>query len=129
MHSTSQRPFGDRLRRYRVAAGLSQEALAERAGIAARTIGAIEQGTSTAPYRGTVLCLANALGIPDDERATFMAVSRFRRPRSRVAATVIHLDPHALPPSLIELVDRDENPGAMTVHPGDTIASSIEMTG
>lgn len=65
MHNTSQQSFGDRLRRYRVAAGLSQEALAERAGIAARTIGAIEQGTSTAPYKGTVQCLAHALAIPD----------------------------------------------------------------
>ena len=129
MNNVSLPSFGDRLRRYRVAAGLSQEALAERAGVGARTIGAIEQGTSTAPYKGTVQCLADALDIPDDERAAFMAVSRFRRPCSRAAATVIHLDPHALPPSLIELVDRDENPGAMTVHPGDTIASPIEMTG
>ena len=129
MHNTSQQSFGDRLRRYRIAAGLSQEALAERAGIAARTIGAIEQGTSTAPYRGTVLCLTNALGIPDDERATFMAVSRFRRPRSRAASTVIHLDPHALPPSLSELVGPDENLGFVTALPGETAATPIEMTG
>ena len=37
-------PFGERLRRLRVAAGLSQEALAERAGLSAQAIGALETG-------------------------------------------------------------------------------------
>lgn len=81
MNNASLSSFGDRLRRYRVAAGLSQEALAERAGVGARTIGAIEQGTSTAPYRGTVTRMAAALAVPNDERAAFMTVSRYRRPR------------------------------------------------
>ncbi len=37
-------PFGDLLRRLRLAAGLSQEALAERAGLSARGISDLERG-------------------------------------------------------------------------------------
>lgn len=37
-------PFGERLRRLRVAVGLSQEALAERAGLSVEAIGALETG-------------------------------------------------------------------------------------
>ena len=62
-------------------------------------------------------------------RAAFMAVSRYRRTRSRSADTVIHLDPYAQPPSLLDLVDHDENLGVMTALPHDTTASPIEMTG
>jgi transcriptional regulator with XRE-family HTH domain len=37
-------PFGTLLRRQRRAAGLSQEALAERAGLSVNTVGAVEAG-------------------------------------------------------------------------------------
>jgi transcriptional regulator with XRE-family HTH domain len=37
------------LRQYRVAAALSQEALAERAGLSARTISDLERGVKTSP--------------------------------------------------------------------------------
>ena len=46
----NQSPFGERLRRLRVAAGLSQEALAERAGVSAQAIGALETGKRRRPY-------------------------------------------------------------------------------
>jgi DNA-binding XRE family transcriptional regulator len=47
--------FGTLLRRYRQAAGLSQEELAERAGLSARTVGDLERGVSHAP-RKDALC-------------------------------------------------------------------------
>ncbi len=115
MHSTPHSSFGDRLRRYRVAAGLSQEALAECAGVSARTIGAIEQGTSTAPYKGTVERLADALAIPAVERAAFMAVSRYRRPRSSLAVlTPPWTGPSTLPAPPTALIGRDEAVVAVT---------------
>ena len=46
--------FGERLRRLRVAAGLSQEALAERAGLSAQAVGALETGKRRRPYPHTV---------------------------------------------------------------------------
>ena len=61
--------FGEVLRRYRLAAGLSQEALAERAQMSAEGISALERGTRQAPYRDTVRLLATALGLSATERA------------------------------------------------------------
>src|SRR3954453_7002986 len=61
MDATEDRPFGAVLRAYRVAAGLSQEELAERARLSQRTISDLERGVTTAPYRDTVAQLADAL--------------------------------------------------------------------
>ena len=55
--------FGDVLRRQREAAGLSQEALAERAGLTADAVSALERGARRRPYPHTVRALADALGL------------------------------------------------------------------
>ena len=49
MSSAQPLTFGALLKRYRVAAGLSQEALAERAGMTAQGIGAHERGLRQTP--------------------------------------------------------------------------------
>ncbi|MCC2627565.1 MAG: hypothetical protein K0S14_1215 [Thermomicrobiales bacterium] len=61
--------FGERLRRLRVAAGLSQEALAERSGLSVQAIGALETGKRRRPYPHTLAALADALGLTERERA------------------------------------------------------------
>src|SRR3954454_11800262 len=53
--------FGDWLRRYRLAAGLTQELLAERAGLSVRGISDLERGRRSSPYYGTVRMIADAL--------------------------------------------------------------------
>lgn len=63
--------FGARLRRHREAAGLTQEELAERAGLSVKAIAALERGRRQRPYPHTVRALADALGLSDDERAAF----------------------------------------------------------
>ena len=73
--------FGDLTRRYRTAAGLTQEELAERAGVSARSIGDIERGVSRAPHKDTVGLLADALGLLGETRAAFEASAR--RPAAR----------------------------------------------
>ena len=72
---TLPRDFGGFLRRLRAAAGLSQEALAERAGLSAKAISALECGTRRKPYRATVEALANALSLSTDERPLFQAAA------------------------------------------------------
>jgi DNA-binding XRE family transcriptional regulator len=67
--------FGGFLRRLRAAAGLSQEALAERAGLSAKAISALECGMRRKPYRATVEALANALALSTDERPLFRAAA------------------------------------------------------
>lgn len=73
--------FGDLLRRYRLATGLTQEELAGRAGVSPRGIGDIERGVSRAPHRDTVLLLADALGLTGNVRAGFEATARRRAAR------------------------------------------------
>ena len=68
--------FGALLRRYRVAAELSQEALAERAHMSARGIRDLERGVRSKPYRGTVDQLAAALGLNAAEREALEHTAR-----------------------------------------------------
>ena len=65
--------FGDVLRRYREGAGLSQEQLAERAGLSANAVGALERGERQRPYPHTIRALADALGVGESGRAALAA--------------------------------------------------------
>jgi non-specific serine/threonine protein kinase len=62
-------PFGLLVRRHRLAQSLSQEALAERAGISPRCLSEIERGGPHRPRRDTVALLAEALGLAPSQRA------------------------------------------------------------
>jgi predicted ATPase/DNA-binding XRE family transcriptional regulator len=66
---TPETAFGQQLRHLRRRAGLSQEALAERAGLAPRAIAALESGARRSPYARTLGLLAEALGLSAAERA------------------------------------------------------------
>lgn len=68
--------FGERLRRHREAAGLSQERLAERAELSANAVGALERGERTRPYPDTVRRLADALGLDAAGRAALAGTLR-----------------------------------------------------
>jgi transcriptional regulator with XRE-family HTH domain len=69
-------PFSMLLRRHRVAAGLSQEELAERARMSARGISDLERGVRRTPHRGTVMQLTEALELGEPERTVFEAAAR-----------------------------------------------------
>jgi transcriptional regulator with XRE-family HTH domain len=66
--------FADLLRWFRVRAGLSQEMLAERAGVSLATIAALEQGHRRRPYAHTLLVISQALDLD----ATDSAMQRAR---------------------------------------------------
>jgi predicted ATPase/class 3 adenylate cyclase len=68
-----ERSFGYLLRRYRLAALLTQEQLAERAHLSYRTISDLERGAKHTPRRDTVLLLAEALELSSQARATLIA--------------------------------------------------------
>ena len=71
--------FGALLRLYRLAAGLTQEALAERAGLSVQGLRALESGRRQAPYRSTVALLAHALDLaPAAAAALETAIARAR---------------------------------------------------
>src|SRR5205809_6359712 len=62
--------FRDLLRQHRMAAGLTQEALAERAGLSVHGIQKLERG-ATRPYRDTSNRLIDALGLTGEARRQF----------------------------------------------------------
>src|SRR5215213_2182159 len=63
MHNEHTSAFGAQLRRYREAAGLTQEQLAERAGLTVNAISLLERGLRQLPYLQTIRKLAAALGL------------------------------------------------------------------
>jgi predicted ATPase/DNA-binding XRE family transcriptional regulator len=68
--------FGETLRRYRASAGLSQEGLAERAGLSVRGISDLERGARTFPRLETVRMLADALELDEPDRAVLLGAAR-----------------------------------------------------
>jgi predicted ATPase/DNA-binding XRE family transcriptional regulator len=66
------------LRQYRTEAHLSQEELAERAGVAARTIGDLETGVALSPHAITISLISEALGLDAQRRETLRSASRRR---------------------------------------------------
>ncbi|HWE60548.1 MAG TPA: tetratricopeptide repeat protein, partial [Chloroflexota bacterium] len=72
--------FEELLRHYRVAAGLSQEALSERAGVSLQAISALERGVRHAPRQGTVRALAGALALTAQQAGALEGTVRRRRP-------------------------------------------------
>jgi non-specific serine/threonine protein kinase len=72
--------FGDLLRRYRLAAGLTQEELAERAGVSARGIAALETGERRTPRKETIRLLADALALSAQDQMAFDRTARAQRP-------------------------------------------------
>ena len=71
--------FGDLLRRHRIAVGCSQEQLAERAGMSAGGISALERGVRRRAYTETVEVLAHALQLSAGEHAAFHAAAKRAR--------------------------------------------------
>ena len=65
--------FGDLLRDFRTAAGLTQEELAERARLSPNAVGALERGQRKRPYPHTVRALADALNLGEEDRASLLA--------------------------------------------------------
>ena len=90
------------LREHRLAAGYSQQGLAERAGISWGAIAALEQGVRRAPYRNTVRALADALGGGEAVRGQLEeAAARARRGQRTDRRS-------NLPVSLTSFIERDE---------------------
>ncbi|MGI8856910.1 MAG: ATP-binding protein [Thermomicrobiales bacterium] len=100
--------FGALLRRYRIAAGLSQEALGERAGLTAQAISALERGLRRAPYRETVAMLAAALNLGAEEGAALEAAIMRRRGPAALGSLL------TLPVAPTPLIGREADVAAVT---------------
>jgi predicted ATPase/DNA-binding XRE family transcriptional regulator len=70
--------FAAALRQLRIRSGLTQEQLAERAGLSTNAISALERGERRHPYPHTVRALASALGLDVESSNALEAVARSR---------------------------------------------------
>ena len=68
--------FGAWLRSCRRSAGLSQEVLAERAGLSVRAVRDLERGRTGAPHPGSLHRLADALALQGRARAEFLELGQ-----------------------------------------------------
>jgi predicted ATPase/DNA-binding XRE family transcriptional regulator len=96
--------FGTLLKTFRVQAALSQEQLAERAGVSISAIGALEQGLRRAPYRKTLEMLCDALDCDDHARAELDRAANAARSRRLPTAG----RPSALPTPRTSFFERTE---------------------
>ena len=101
------------LKRHRVAAGLSQEALAERARVSVDTISYLERDDRHAPQKATLDLLIAALALDDDARHQIEEAARLARARGPQAQrhgafpdSPDEFLPNNLPPQLTSFVDR-----------------------
>jgi tetratricopeptide (TPR) repeat protein/transcriptional regulator with XRE-family HTH domain len=85
MNQQERPTFGALLQRFRVAAALSQEELAERSGVTPGAISALEREVRRAPYQNTVARLAAGLELSPQEYALIEATAREQRSRKQVA--------------------------------------------
>jgi len=114
----TQEGFGQLIRRRRVAAGLTQEELAERTGLSVRAIRDIERGITPKPHRSSVDLLMAALGLAQESQS--------------VAHPFSSLIPRQLPAAVRHFVGRsaelaalDELLGQLDGAPGTTLISVI----
>ena len=70
--------FAGLLRQLRIKAGLSQEELAQTAGVGVRTVSDLERGVALTARKDTARLLADALNLSSAERASFEAAARGR---------------------------------------------------
>lgn len=84
------------LRRLRLAAGMTQEGLAERAGISARTVSDAERGRRAALHGDTAQRLAAALGLVGEPSREFQAIARGRVPPAANVAIPLPVVPTPL---------------------------------
>src|SRR5262245_34986771 len=111
MDSDPRPSFGGLLKAHRLARGLSQEALAERAGITREAISLLERGIRRSPHRDTVTLLATGLQLAADDRARLVLAASAQRRRTVVATRARPRPPSSLPARLTSFVGRADEIG------------------
>jgi predicted ATPase/Tfp pilus assembly protein PilF/DNA-binding XRE family transcriptional regulator len=106
MDTSGRGEFGALLKRHREAAGLSQEQLAEQAGLSAKAVSALERGERRSPHPATLRRLADALGLPEAQRAALVAAARGQHLTVSPAAAT-------LPTPLTPLLGREHEEAAV----------------
>ena len=119
------------LRRYREAAGQSQEELAARADLTKNAIGALERGERRRPYPDTIRRLAAALGLSDAAREALAAAARrgIARPFQAPPAVPATPQPPEVPAYLEPMIGREQEAETLLHLLGQSAVRLITITG
>ena len=120
--------FREVLRRLRSAASLSQEDLAERAGLSRRGISDLERGLRQAPRLETVRMLADGLGLAAPDRAALVAAARPEL-LGTAAPEASRPAPTSLPIPLTRLIGREAELAALRRALRDGATRLLTVTG
>ncbi|MGC4939550.1 tetratricopeptide repeat protein [Kribbella sp. DT2] len=121
----SETTLGELLREFRVAANLTQNALAEKAGLSEQAVSLLERGTRKRPRPSTVQALAKALALDSDAEEQLAEAARGgsrggSQPRTKPLAADPAAVPRQLPPTLPDFTGRaDELEVLVSVLTGD----------
>jgi predicted ATPase/transcriptional regulator with XRE-family HTH domain len=95
------------LKNFRVAAGLSQQMLADKALVSVQAVSALERGYRKVPYPKTLERLCDALGLPPEARAALEESARHARGQ-RLQEQEEPPPSHNLPRQLTSFLGRDD---------------------
>lgn len=109
--------FAAALRQLRMRSGLTQEQLAERAGISTNAISALERGERRHPYPHTVRVLASALGLDAEASSALEAAATQRERQAELPA----------PPTA--LIGREEEAVGIVELVGSGVTRMLTLTG
>ena len=98
--------FAGMLRQLRAEAGLTQEELAEAAGLNPRTVSDLERGLATTPHKDTVRLLADALQLGGSARVEFEAAARGRAVPGRARGRGVAAATRTLPRDIASFTGR-----------------------
>jgi len=99
--------FAGLLRQLRAEAKLTQEELANAAGLSPRSVSDLERGIHRTAHKDTALLLAGALGLAEPARALFVAAARGRGPAAEVLAARQGAVPAAAAAAATKTLPRD----------------------
>jgi len=98
--------FAGLLRQLRAEARLTQEELAEAAGVSPRSVSDLERGLHATAHKDTALLLARALSLDEPARDLFVAAARGRVPAADVLPAAGRAGMHGFPSALTSFVGR-----------------------
>jgi tetratricopeptide (TPR) repeat protein/transcriptional regulator with XRE-family HTH domain len=99
--------FAGLLRQLRSEAMLTQEELAEAAGVSQRAVSDLERGINRTARKDTALLLADALGLDGPARGLFVSAARGKTPAAQVLAAVREEPPGAVAAAATRTLPRD----------------------
>jgi transcriptional regulator with XRE-family HTH domain/tetratricopeptide (TPR) repeat protein len=120
--------FAELLRRLRAEARLTQEELAEAAGLSPRSVSDLERGIHQTAHKDTAGLLAGALGLAEPARTLFVAAARGRAPAAEVL-TALRAEAAAAAPGDAMPPEADEAPPAQGVVPRQLPAGAAFFAG